>query len=349
MSHLEEIAIRFQVQLEGLKTSNFREYNRISKNLEEVFRSAVGTTEITEMSRRQIESLIKKILLEQGDYIDDAVDDLIDSLQDLAKYSYEFEAGAIVAGSTVEVISERVKIADLWKKVEEHPLSIDGSLMPHWMDKLSQVQLDATENLIRKSFAEGLTNRQMFQAFRGTKANRYTDGIVAKIGRSNETVIRTVMQHVNSVSRMKVWEDNDDIVKGYRWVSTLDSRTSSRCRTLDGEEFEIGKGPLPPIHPNCRSTTVPVLDPVFEELRGGLTRASASGPVRQTTTYYEWLQKQSAQFQENVLGETRAKLFRDGGISSAEFARLQLNRFFEPLTLEEMRRLKPLAFERAGI
>lgn len=349
MSHLDEIAIRFQVQLEGLKTNQYREFNKVLQDLDEVLNQEIGSRELTEMTRRQIENLIRRVKEAQLGYLEESVDDLIDELKDLAKYSYEFEAGAIVAGSTVESISEKVKIADLWKKVQEHPMSIDGALMQPWIDKLTDVQIISTENMIRRAYAEGWTNREMFQAYRGTRQNRYTDGIVARIGRSNETVVRTVMQHVNSVSRLKVWEDNDDIVLGYRWVSTLDGRTSKTCRSLDGEEFEIGKGPLPPIHPNCRSTTVPVLDPVFEELRGGLTRASATGPVRQTTSYYEWLKTQSAKFQEKVLGASRAKLFNSGGISVEDFSRLQLNKFFQPLTLDEMRRLKPLAFQRAGI
>lgn len=349
MSELAEIATRFQVQLEGLKTTNQRDFNKVQVLMEEILRSGLGDREITELSRRQIENLINRIKENQSLGMSSQVDDLIDSLQDLAKYSYEFEAGAIIAGSTVERVSDKLSIADLWKRTMEHPLSIDGSLMQSWIDKLTNVQVVSTENLIRRAYVESWSNRDIMRAYRGTRENRFTDGIVSFIGRSNETVIRTTMQHVNSVARLQVWEDNDDIVKAYRWVSTLDIRTSSKCRHLDGQEFKVGEGPLPPIHPNCRSTTVAVLDPVFEEFRAGLTRASASGPVPQKLTYYEWLKRQNAEFQDSVLGDSRATLFRDGGMSVEEFTRLQLNRYFKPLTLAEMRKLKPLAFQRAGI
>lgn len=349
MGQLQEIATRFQVQLEGLKTNEFQEFNLVLRDLTRLLESELGSREITELNRRQLEQLIRSIKSKQVENLEDYIEELITSLKSLASYSYEFEAGAIVAGTTVDKVSEVTKIAALWKKVQEHPLSTDGALLDKWIDKLTNVQVTATENLIRRAYAEGWSNSTALRAFRGTRANRYTDGIVEKVGRSNETVIRTAMQHVNSVARLKVWEDNEDIVKGYRWVSTLDSRTSSTCRGLDGEEFEIGKGPLPPIHPNCRSTTVAVLDKMFEELREGLTRASATGQVRQTMTYYDWLKTQSAEFQDRVLGSKRGTLFRDGGMSVEEFTRLQLNRFFQPLTLEEMKRLKPLAFKRAGV
>ena len=349
MSELAEIATRFQVQLEGLKTSSQRDFNKVQNLMEEILRDGLGTREISELSRRQLENLISRIKENQSLAMSSQVDDLVESLKDLAKYSYEFEAGALVAGSTVERVTQRLSIAELWKKVLEHPLSVDGSLLSSWTNKLTSVQVTSTENLIRRGYIESWSNRELLQAYRGTRANQFKDGIVSTIGRSNETVIRTAMQHVNSVARLKVWEDNDDIVKAYRWVSTLDIRTSSKCRHLDGEEFKIGEGPLPPIHPNCRSTTVAVLDPAFEEFRAGLTRASASGPVPQKLTYYEWLKRQSKDFQDSVLGDSRATLFRDGGMSVEDFTRLQLNRYFKPLTLAEMRKLKPLAFQRAGI
>ena len=349
MSELADIATRFQVQLEGLKTTNQREFNKVQNLMDEILRDGLETKEISELSRRQIENLINRIKENQSLALSSEVDDLVDSLKELAKYSYEFEAGAIIVGSSVERMNGKVSIADLWKKTLEHPLSVDGSLLQTWLNKLTNVQLTATENLIRRGYVESWSNRDLLQAYRGTRANQFKDGIASTIGRSNETVIRTAMQHVNSVARLKVWEDNDDIVKAYRWVSTLDIRTSSKCRHLDGEEFKIGEGPLPPIHPNCRSTTVAVLDSTYEEFRTGLTRASASGPVPQKLTYYEWLKRQSTEFQNSVLGDSRATLFRGGGMSVEEFTRLQLNRYSKPLTLAEMRKLKPLAFQRAGI
>lgn len=349
MSHLQEIATRFQVQLEGLKVSNAREYNQISRELEKIFREEVGDREITDLTPAQLAVLIRDIRDLQTNVINDFVDELIEALKEVARYSYEFEAGALVAGSVATEVADKVSMNALWKNVMEHPLSVDGGLPQSWIEKLTSVQRLATEGLIRRAYAEGMSNRDVIQAYRGTRTLRFTDGIVAKVGRSNETVIRTVMQHVTSVARMKVWEDNSDIVKGYRWVSTLDSRTGATCRGLDSEEFEVGKGPLPPIHPNCRSTTVAILAPEFEEARSDFTRSSEKGPVPQTTSYYEWLKKQSKEFQDSVLGESRGKLFRDSGMTVEEFTRLQLSRYFKPLTLKEMRLLKPLAFKRAGI
>ncbi len=85
----------------------------------------------------------------------------------------------------------------------------------------------------------------------------------------------------------------------------------------------------------------------------GATRAAKGaegrGQVDASLSYYDWLQSQPDSFQDAALGKTRAKLFRDGGLSPERFADLQLGRNFKPLSLAQMRELEPLAFVRAGI
>jgi SPP1 gp7 family putative phage head morphogenesis protein len=119
------------------------------------------------------------------------------------------------------------------------------------------------------------------------------------------TLIRTSVNQVANTASQQVYEANQDITKRYRYVATLDTRTSSICRALDGQEFEYGKGPTPPQHFNCRSTIVPVID--YDELdftpppTG--TRASALGQVPADQSYGQWLAKKQQ-------GETDADLLR---------------------------------------
>jgi hypothetical protein len=81
----------------------------------------------------------------------------------------------------------------------------------------------------------------------------------------------------------------------------------------------------------------------------GATRASKGGQVDQRLTYYDWLKRQDAAFQNEILGPARGDLFRNGGLSSDQFAALQLDKLFQPRTLAEMKQLEPLAFKKAGI
>ncbi len=113
------------------------------------------------------------------------------------------------------------------------------------------------------------------------------------------TLIRTSINQVANTASQQVYEANQDITPRYRYVATLDTRTSAICRALDGKEFEYGKGPMPPQHFNCRSTTVPIIDPDILPPSTTATRASKDGQVPIDTTYGKWLK-------DKMPGETNA-------------------------------------------
>jgi SPP1 gp7 family putative phage head morphogenesis protein len=113
------------------------------------------------------------------------------------------------------------------------------------------------------------------------------------------TLVRTSINQIANTASQQVYEANQDITKKYRYVATLDTRTSSICRALDGQQFPYGKGPTPPQHFNCRSTTVPVIDPDILPPSTTATRASKDGQVPINTTYGKWLK-------DKMPGETNA-------------------------------------------
>ncbi len=140
---------------------------------------------------------------------------------------------------------------------------------------------------VKMGFVQGKTTRQIVKEVVGA-------GGLADISQRNAaTVIRTALNHVSTQARETTYKKNSDIVEKYEWVSTLDSRTSTICRSRDGQKYEIGKGPLPPAHPNCRSTTAPVISSDFDFLDAGAKRAARGAEggtqVDASTTYYEFL------------------------------------------------------------
>ena len=126
-----------------------------------------------------------------------------------------------------------------------------------------------------------------------------------------QALVRTSINQVANAASQQVYEANQDITKKYRYVATLDSRTSAICRALDGREFEYGKGPKPPQHFNCRSTTVAVIDydnlPFDPPPRG--KRAAQGGMVPADQSYGQWLAKQSKATQAEVLGRSKVPYF----------------------------------------
>jgi SPP1 gp7 family putative phage head morphogenesis protein len=123
------------------------------------------------------------------------------------------------------------------------------------------------------------------------------------------TLVRTSINQVANTASQQVYEANQDITQRYRYVATLDTRTSAICRALDGKEFEYGKGPTPPQHFNCRSTTVPIIDPDILPPSTTATRASKDGQVPINQSYGEWLSKQPRSVQAEALGPGKVAYF----------------------------------------
>lgn len=103
---------------------------------------------------------------------------------------------------------------------------------------------------------------------------------------------------------------------------------------------------------NCRSGRTPVLKShkelgidVPEIVVDGKTRASMDGQVAAETTYADWMKKQSAARQDEVLGPTRGRLMREGKLSLDDMYSAR----GKPLTLDELRKKDAEAFKLAGL
>ncbi len=119
-------------------------------------------------------------------------------------------------------------------------------------------------------------------------------------------LVRTSVNQVANAASQASYKANQDVTKKYEYAATLDNRTSAICRALDGRVFEYGKGPTPPQHFNCRSTTVPIID--YEGL--GVEPPSGGDIIDERKTYGEWLAEQTAERKADILGgKSRAKIF----------------------------------------
>lgn len=395
---LVDIATRHQVYLERLKAGTLKETDVLFKRLNDDLRRVLvdlGVTNLSALALTEQAKLLELVKKQQVAAYTDHLKRLVDLLRDLADFEREFELESLDEVTEDEVEPDDGGGAGLWAFVQDRPMSATGKLLSVWLAGWMTNEVTRGGDLIRKAVAEGWSVTDLATAFAGTKANGYTDGLIGSSRRNTATVINTAIQHVSGAARYHVMENTvlqpkgqklgvkEGVVtsiprrarkaaaaagitvgtkiglQGYRWVSILDNVTSQICRSLDGQVFPFGKGPLPPAHPNCRSSIIAEM--LGRWLKRGptgrfakrdeRTAQGANGPERVDggVSYYEWLKTQPAAFQDDALGVTRATLFRKGGLSAATFAKLNLGRNFQPLTLDEMRRLKPNAFRRAGI
>lgn len=347
-----DLATKRQVMLERLKSGQVRDYAKVIKKLEKLIRQTLLALEdeVGEMSRTKLNKLLSQLQADQAAVFKTGTTALTANLADISALYMSQEVVDLkrtvdLRGTKLDSFTKK----EVFAKVINRPLTTDGQLLEPWIKNFSNREVARVNNTIRAGWSQGKTNQQLVQEILGSKARKYKDGVLNTTRRNASTVVRTSVQHTASAARQETWEANRDVVDKYEFLATLDRITSTQCRALDGEVFEFGKGPIPPIHPNCRSTTIPVLNEKYSFLSTGRTRSGETGPVSADQSYYDWLKKQPVSVQKEVLGPTRAKLFKDGGMSAERFRELQFDRNFEPLTLDEMRVLEPEAFEAAGL
>ena len=152
-------------------------------------------------------------------------------------------------------------------------------------------------------------------------------------------VAATLAAFYSSEVRDRNYRINSDKIIGYEWQSILDSRTSEFCRWADGKVYyyEDGSGDLggpitPPAHNRCRSHTAPIFAK-YSDI--GLDKSYAdvfSGKPSGKETYYQWLDRQKASVQKDVLGPTRYNMWKSGEITPDKF----YNRNGNYLTLAQL-------------
>jgi SPP1 gp7 family putative phage head morphogenesis protein len=235
-------------------------------------------------------------------------------------------------------------------------------LKSFWERQAGGLQETFTRELRAAVFA-GETTDQVVRRVRGTAALKYKDGIMETSRRGAEAVVRTSAQSIVNDARMKVYQNNADVIKGVQVQVTLDNRTSAICMARSGFAWDLDGEPLPgtdtdedfpgppPWHPNCRSTLIPIVKSIGEivedpdvdrkvrEVAEDLPRATQSsmdGQVAQALTYEDWLKTKSEVFQKEVLGPGKWKLWQKGQIGLKDL----IDQRGRPLTLKELKELE---------
>jgi len=234
-------------------------------------------------------------------------------------------------------------------------VSVFGKPLGDWWSKQSQELRDAFETQMRIGAVRGESVQQlMARIFGGTVQNGVkVPGIMEGATRRAQALVRTGILSLSNGAREAVIKDNADIVKGVQWVATLDKGTCPICgaldgkawslddltQTLDGEAIEMPG--MPPVHPNCRCTVIPVLRSFREmgidadEIPPG-TRASMDGQIPATVSYEQWFASKDLEFPgfaEAVLGKANAALWKAGGQQG--LLKL-LDQTSKPLTIEKL-------------
>lgn len=139
-------------------------------------------------------------------------------------------------------------------------------------------------------------------------------------------LVRTESCYVANQAEMESYKECE--IDKYRFVATLDLRTSEICAALDGKEFPVDKEQpgvnCPPMHPNCRSTTIAVFDKkIMDKMRRRAIDPETGEDVfvPADMSYKEWYEKYVTNRPEGKLAE---KLFINKESDKLQFRKYKI-------------------------
>ena len=147
---------------------------------------------------------------------------------------------------------------------------------------------------------QGLTDALVQGVARGwnpTKtASRMADGLAGGLDKAL-TLARTEQLRVYRVASQDQYKASG-VVTGYRRLSAHDDNVCAGCLAEDGQECELDLDFE--AHPNCRCTTVPIVEGVDPP---------------QWTAGGDWFAEQDEETQRNILGPGRYELWQNGQVA----------------------------------
>lgn len=357
--------IRHQVALAGYNNNVVARIiallNRSDVRLYAELQAALERLPPSSFTVERLESLLGSVRATNSAAYEQMGRELTDELRSFAQYEAAYQAQALQSVLPVSVHVASVSTEVAYAAAMARPFQ--GVLLREVLKDLEEARAKKVRQVVSQGFVEGKTTDQIIRELRGTKAKGYADGLMEGPRRDIEAVARTALGHMTGTVQDKTAEANVDLIKAVRWSSTLDLRTSPICRPRDGKLYEpVSHKPVGHLlswlsgpgraHWRCRSAQVFVLKSYAElginapeVVVNGRTRASMDGQLPADTTYAEWLAKQSANRQDEVLGPTRGKLLREGN--------LPIERMYSQkgdfLTLDQLRERDAGAFKRAGL
>lgn len=213
---------------------------------------------------------------------------------------------------------------------------VEGAPMKAWWAKQSSETHFKFSAAVRQGIAQSETLNQIFK-----RVGDATD----LANRNSIALVHTSVMQIMNDANVEVIKQNADVAPTMRWLATLDSHTCPRCAPRDGLRWDtrtnkpVGHN-LPyadaPLHVGCRCRLIPVT--LLTDFGAGTElegqRASTFGPVKASTTFGEFLKRQTPEFQAEVLGKGRAELFRAGKITLRDL----VSGKGAPLTLKQLER-----------
>ena len=244
--------------------------NAPNKSMFEQMKTALATC-TDEQKKQQLETLLSSPAyahrIGRLNDLDSKISDMCSRLAN-AEIGVDTEhLGDIIQNAYMQTVFDVTKGADYRAAFDLIPESrVKAILSTNWSGQMfSQRVWDNTNAL-----ADGLKHDMLVGIMAGKSEQHMADDIMNRCGVGAFEARRLVRTETTCVANMaELYGYKELDIDEYEFSACLDSRTSDLCRELDGKVFKRNSAQagvnLPPMHPFCRSTTLPVL-PSEEDL-----------------------------------------------------------------------------------
>ena len=223
---------KYVEEIEKLKKSNPIEFRKLSIELETLaYKSRISRMD-------NLKAGIDYELIQAGEKIKGKVTDTLADVYENTYTSFvedlNFKKGAISSDTIKMALEQEWSGANYSSRIWSN------------VDNLAK----AIKNEVIVGLNKGINYRTMSQNISKKFDTSYKNA---------ERLVRTETAHIQNQATLMGYKDSG-VVK-YEFLAVLDSRTSHTCASLNGEVFKTENAMegenYPPMHPRCRSTTVP--------------------------------------------------------------------------------------------
>lgn len=299
---------------QGFYSETLPEFNKLERKISRILKEAYGQN----LGIRRRNQIIREIQSEIQEFTDNIEDLTIAEMREFSDVLFEMDQNMY---------------EDLLGDVELNRPDFDESVMEELQPTNNgnvmsiALLLQAMADVLERD-ATGIVKRMSIIDEEEDQLAQYYDSTFRK-ARNNLNVFAVTAVAITAGSlRNRFYRDNRSLIRGFQYVAVMDSRTTPLCQSLhtgiwyyDNPEASTLPGEYhPPLHPRCRSTTIPIF--VGEE-------------AIDMPTYQEWFQGQPESIQREVLGPARYQMYVDGDIPFDQF----YTNIGRKLTLNELREI----------
>lgn len=165
----------------------------------------------------------------------------------------------------------------------------NGEVIRKAFEKMSVSQAELFSQTVRNGLLTGESMPSIVRRLKGrlvrndrsSLGQQIQKGGVATARASNQirAIVRSSITQVTDAAGEQVALANSDVTEKYVYRAVLDSRTTPVCRSLDGNVYRWGDGPVPPLHFGCRSLRAPLIKGIEKE------------QMAEFESYGSWLEK----------------------------------------------------------